>query len=66
MFDNDDYELGVSWHIMVPPDDWSELHIRPKDSLTPAQAFRLSPWSAALAGEDVEFTEVAAPAEIVR
>jgi hypothetical protein len=66
MFDNDEYELGVSWHIMIPPDDWSELYIRPKDSLTPAQAFRVSSWSAALAGDDVAFTEVAAPPEIVR
>jgi hypothetical protein len=66
MFDNDAYELGLSWHIMVPPDDWSELYLRPKDSLAPTRAFRLSSWSAALGGEDVQFTEVAAPTEIVR
>ena len=66
MFENDDYELGLSWHIMVAPDDWSELYIRPKNSLTPVTAFRLSSWSAALAGQGVEFTEDAPPAEIVR
>lgn len=66
LFENDEYELGISWHIMVPPDDWSELYIRPKDSLTPARAFRLSSWSTALSGGNVEFTEVEPPAEIVR
>jgi hypothetical protein len=66
MFENDEYELGISWHIMVPPDDWSELYIRPKDSLEPTMAFRLSSWSTALDGGDVSFTEVDAPAEIVR
>ena len=66
LFQNDEYELGLSWHIMVAPDDWSELYVRPKDSLTPVTAFRLSSWSMALAGENVEFTEVEPPAQIVR
>lgn len=66
LFENDDYELGLSWHIMVAPDDWSELYVRPKDSLTPVMAFRLSSWSRALAGENVEFVATEPPAEIVR
>ena len=66
LFENDAHELGVSWHIMVAPDDWSEIYLRPRDSLVPTRAFRLSSWSAALAGEDVEVTEVVAPAEVVR
>jgi hypothetical protein len=65
-FTNDDYELGLSWHIMVPPDDWSELYLRPRDELNPTRAFRMSSWSAAMEGGEVEFTEVSPPAEVVR
>lgn len=65
-FQGESYELGLSWHIMIAPDDWAELYIRPLDEFTPEKAFRLSSWSTALEGGDVEFTEVAAPAEVVR
>jgi hypothetical protein len=51
---------------MVAPDDWAELYLRPRDELRPTRAFRVSSWSAALAGEPVEFTEVAPPDEVVR
>lgn len=65
-FFDDKYELGLSWHIMVPPDDWAELYIRPRDSLAPTRAFRLSSWSTALQGGEVAFEEVDPPAEVVR
>lgn len=51
---------------MVAPDDWAELYLRPRDSLTPTRAFRLSSWSTALGGGRVEITDVAPPAEVVR
>lgn len=66
MFADEEYELGLSWHVTIQPHDWAELYIRPRDALTPTKAFRLSSWSAALEGEEVEFTEVPAPEEIVR
>jgi hypothetical protein len=66
MFTNELYELGVSWHVTVAPDDWAELYLRPRDELHPTRAFRVSSWSAALAGEPVEFTDVAPPDEVVR
>lgn len=66
MFENEAYELGLSWHIMVAPDDWAELYVRPRDELAPTEAYRLSSWSTALAGGDVEFREVAPPSEVVR
>lgn len=66
MFENEAYELGLSWHIMVAPDDWAELYVRPRDELAPTEAYRLSSWSTALAGGDVEFQDVAPPSEVVR
>jgi hypothetical protein len=66
MFTNESYELGISWHVMVAPDDWAELYVRPRGEPRPTRAFRVSSWSAALAGDQVEFTEVAPPEEVVR
>lgn len=66
MFEGEDYELGLSWHIMVAPDDWAELYIRPLGELAPTEAYRLSSWSTALEGGDIEFTEVDPPTEVVR
>jgi hypothetical protein len=66
MFVSDDWELGLSWHIMVAPDDWSELYLRPRNELAPTVAYRLASWSTALNGGVVEITEVPAPPEIVR
>lgn len=66
MFEGAEYELGLSWHIMVAPDDWAELYLRPQDEFAPTQAFRLSSWSTALDGGAIEFTEVEPPAEVVR
>lgn len=59
-------EIGLAWHIMVAPDDWAELTIRPRDELAPTQAFRLSSWSTALDGGAFEIVEVAPPPEVVR
>jgi hypothetical protein len=66
VFMDSDYELGLSWHVTIQPHDWAELYVRPRDSLRPTQAFSVSSWSAALAGGEVDFTEVAPPEEIVR
>ncbi len=65
-FLNEDYEIGLAWHIMVPPDDWADIYLRPRDSLRPTAAFRLSSWSTALAGGDVEIGPTEIPAEVVR
>lgn len=62
----DDYEIGLAWHIMVAPDDFAELYLRPRDSLVPTKAYRINSWSTALAGGDYTFTEVDPPAEVTR
>lgn len=59
-------EVGLAWHVMVAPDDWAELTIRPRDQLTPTEAYRLTSWSTALAGGDVEIMPIDPPPEVTR
>lgn len=61
-----EYEVGLAWHIMVAPDDFAELYVRPRDGLTPTRAFRLGSWSTALAGGAVDVREIDPPAEVTR
>lgn len=65
-FYNEEWEIGLSWHVMVPPDDFSEIYLRPRDELQPTIAFRLDSWQTALETGEVDLTEVAPPAEVVR
>lgn len=62
----DDAEIGLAWHVMVAPDDWAELTIRPRDQLTPTRAFRLDSWSTALAGGDFRIDPIDPPPEVTR
>jgi hypothetical protein len=62
----DQLEIGLAWHVMVAPDDWSELYVRPRGQLVPTAAYRLSSWSTAISGGDYTVTEIAAPAEVTR
>lgn len=66
LFASSTWELGLSWHIMVAPDDWAELYLRPLGELAPTQAFRISSWSTALQTGELEVTAVPPPTEIVR
>lgn len=59
-------EIGLAWHVMVAPDDWAELYVRPRGELRPTAAYRLSSWSTALAGGEVTIVEIPAPAEVTR
>ncbi len=62
----DEFEIGLAWHIMVAPDDWAELYLRPRSELVPTRAFRVSSWSTALTGGPYEVVEVPAPSEVTR
>lgn len=62
----DEAEIGLAWHIMVAPDDWAELTIRPRDQLAPTEAYRLTSWSTALAGGEVAIDVIDPPPEVVR
>lgn len=61
-----EYEIGLGWHIMIAPDDFAELYLRPRDALSPSQAFRLDSWSTALAGGAHTITEIPTPAAVTR
>jgi len=63
---SDDWELGLSWHVMVPPDDWAAIYLRPRDEAVPTHAFELASQRGALADGVVVVAEVAPPSEVVR
>lgn len=62
----DAYEIGLAWHIMVAPDDFAELYVRPRGERAPTHTYRINSWSTALAGGTYELTEVTPLAEVVR
>ncbi len=61
-----EYEIGLAWHIMVAPDDFAELYVRPRTGLAPTRAFRIGSWSTALAGGAVDVREIDPPPEVTR
>ncbi len=65
-FFSNEWEIGLSWHIMVAPDDWAQIYLRPRDQLAPAKAFELDSWSTALSGNPFEISEIPPPAEVTR
>ena len=66
LFMSDDWELGLSWHIMVPPHDWAEIYLRSRNEAAPNLAFRLESQQAALQDGIVTIASVEPPAEVVR
>lgn len=39
---SDEWEMTVAWHIMIPPDDWTEVHLRRRFvEARPSLAFRM-------------------------
>lgn len=62
----DDWEIDLSWHVMIAPDDWSEVVLRPRDAAHPTRAFRISSWSTALAEGSAQIEEIPPPADVMR
>lgn len=65
-FFDDEWEIGLSWHVMIPPDDFSEIYLRPRAALRPTVAFRIGSWQTALDTGDYQIAEVEPPFEVVR
>jgi hypothetical protein len=65
-FFNDLWEIGVSWHVMIPPDDFAEIYLRTRSELRPSLAFRIGSWQTALETGDYEVVDVEPPFEVVR
>ena len=62
LFFTKSWELGLGWHIMIPPDDWTTIYLRARDALTPSLAFRIDSVS------DPQATpyEISPPPEVMR
>jgi hypothetical protein len=65
-FFNDQWEIGLAWHVMIPPDDFAEIYLRSRSELQPSLAFRIDSWQTALDTGDYQVSEVAPPFEVVR
>ncbi|HEX5149322.1 MAG TPA: hypothetical protein VFW02_09595 [Candidatus Limnocylindrales bacterium] len=57
-----DWEMTVAWHVMIAPDDWTEVHLRRRGvDMAPSMAFRIE----SVSGE-TDPIEVDPPTEVVR
>ena len=65
-FFNDEWEIGLAWHVMIPPDDFAEIYLRPRSALRPTLAFRIGSWQTALDKGGYQIAEVEPPFEVVR
>jgi hypothetical protein len=54
LFFSDAWELGLSWHVMIAPDDWAEIYLRHRgDELAPSFAARITSVSGGVAPVEV-------------
>ncbi len=43
LYFSDTWEMGVSWHVMIPPNDWAKIYLRRRfESAEPEMAFEIS------------------------
>jgi len=43
LFFSEDWEMGVRWHVMIPPHDWAEIYLRHRGTeMRPSHAFKIS------------------------
>jgi hypothetical protein len=43
LFFSDDWEMGVRWHVTIPPHDWAEIYLRHRTTeVRPSYAFKIS------------------------
>ena len=55
LFISDEWEMGMTWHVMIPPYDWSRIYLRRRfTETTPTMAFELSSYTM----EDYEIRSV--------
>ena len=41
LFFSEDWEMGLMWHIMIAPHDWSRIYLRPRGEMAPTLAFEI-------------------------
>lgn len=46
LFFSEDWEMGVSWHVTIPPHNWARIYLRHRfTEASPSYAFELSSWT---------------------
>jgi len=46
LFFSEHWEMGVSWHVTIPPHNWARIYLRRLFAeVSPSYAFELSSWS---------------------
>ncbi|UCE48572.1 MAG: hypothetical protein JSW47_00180 [Phycisphaerales bacterium] len=41
LFFSQEWEMGVRWHVMIPPHDWAEIYLRRRSELSSTRAWRI-------------------------
>ena len=55
LFFSTDWELDLSWHVMIAPDDWSRIALRHRSTeLTPSLAFQIDSVSGATTPHEIQ------------
>ncbi len=56
---SDEWEMTIAWHNMIPPDDWSEVHLRRRGvDVRPSVAFKIDSSSGATEPHAIDPPEV--------
>lgn len=59
LFYSDEWEMGVRWHVMIPPHDFGEIYLRHRiDEVSPSYAFKISSLEGETEPEAVEPEEL--------
>jgi hypothetical protein len=46
LFFSEDWEMGVQWHVTIPPHNWTRIYLRDRTTeVSPSYAFEISSWS---------------------
>jgi hypothetical protein len=56
---SEDWELGLSWHVMIAPDDWSRIYLRRRGTeIRPSRAFEIPSFSSGTPPQEIQPPDV--------
>jgi hypothetical protein len=59
LFFSEEWEMGLRWHVMIPPHDWAEIYLRHRTTeVSPTYAFKISSLEAQNEPQAVETEEM--------
>jgi hypothetical protein len=62
LFFSEEWEMGISWHVMMAPYDWAVMYLRPRSAkTTPTYGLRIESFSSGDTPREVE-----PPAQVYR